>query len=109
VAGEELRLFFMPIVDAAPDGGGAGSVRLSGAEALVRWEHPRLGLLPPGAFLLVADETGLMPELDLWAVAAAIAVAASWGTDDGSRCTSRSTSPRTRSWTRGSCRPCAPP
>src|SRR5690606_1448457 len=37
-------------------------------ETLLRWEHPRLGLLAPGAFLPLAEETGSIVELDLWTV-----------------------------------------
>jgi EAL domain-containing protein (putative c-di-GMP-specific phosphodiesterase class I) len=50
-----------------------------GAEALVRWEHPRLGLLGPAAFLPLAEETGLVVEIDLWAVRAACAALARAG------------------------------
>ena len=49
-----------------------------GAEALLRWEHPRLGLLAPGAFLPMAEDIGLGVELDLWAVRSACARAAAW-------------------------------
>jgi EAL domain-containing protein (putative c-di-GMP-specific phosphodiesterase class I) len=40
--------------------------RVLGVEALIRWNHPRLGLLPPGEFLSVAEETGLMVEMGEW-------------------------------------------
>jgi diguanylate cyclase (GGDEF)-like protein len=52
----QLRVWYQPQVRAA---GG----RLAGAEALVRWEHPELGLLPPAAFLGIARQSGLMPLL----------------------------------------------
>lgn len=67
----QLRLFFQPLVDVTtPDGG------VVGAEALLRWAHPRLGLLSPAAFLPLAEESGLVTELDLWAVDAACAALA---------------------------------
>ncbi|MCL3862764.1 bifunctional diguanylate cyclase/phosphodiesterase [Actinotalea sp. K2] len=66
-AGGQLRLFYQPVVDiTGPDQG-----RVVGAEALLRWAHPRLGLLAPGAFLPLAEEAGLVSDLDLWAVDAA--------------------------------------
>lgn len=74
VDARQLRLFFQPVVDVAA--GSAGSV--VGAEALLRWAHPRLGLLPPGAFLPLAEEAGLVPELDIWAVGAAVEALARW-------------------------------
>ncbi|MDX1502039.1 MAG: EAL domain-containing protein [Thermoanaerobaculia bacterium] len=56
----ELELHYQPIVDLK-----AG--RLSGFEALVRWRHPQRGLLPPGEFISIAEETGLSVPLG-WAV-----------------------------------------
>jgi len=54
---QEFRCWFQPLVRLA-DGG------IVGYEALVRWEHPSRGLLAPGAFLEVAEESGLAEALD---------------------------------------------
>ncbi|MCW2715420.1 MAG: Diguanylate cyclase protein [Frankiales bacterium] len=74
----QLRLHFQPIVQLGVD-----EPRVVGAEALLRWEHPRLGLLGPSAFLALAEESGLVVELDLWAVRAGCAHAAGWATPAG--------------------------
>lgn len=74
----QLRLYFQPVVDISRD----GAPVVVGAEALLRWAHPRLGLLAPGAFLPLAEESGLVTELDLWAVDAACAAVAGWPTED---------------------------
>ncbi len=72
----QLRLFYQPVVDvSAPASGRSGVV---GAEALLRWAHPRLGLLAPAAFLPLAEESGLVTGLDLWAITAACSAMASW-------------------------------
>ena len=55
----EFVLHYQPIVSLETS-------ELVGAEALVRWQHPRRGLLAPGDFLHVAEETGLITELDRW-------------------------------------------
>jgi EAL domain-containing protein (putative c-di-GMP-specific phosphodiesterase class I) len=49
-----------------------------GAEALVRWNHPRRGLLAPNAFVPLAEEVGLVGELDRWVLDEACRVAAGW-------------------------------
>jgi diguanylate cyclase (GGDEF)-like protein len=56
---DELVLHWQPIV--AP-----GSGALEGLEALVRWEDPDRGLVPPGDFIAVAEETGLIDPLGRW-------------------------------------------
>jgi EAL domain-containing protein (putative c-di-GMP-specific phosphodiesterase class I) len=61
VTGNELRLHFQPSVD-LHDG------RIVGFEALVRWESPQLGLVPPGKFIPVAEESGLILEIGQWVI-----------------------------------------
>jgi len=58
LAAGELRLFLQPQVD--PQG------HMVSAEALVRWEHPDKGLVPPGTFISVAEESDLIAELGDW-------------------------------------------
>ena len=59
VAGDQLRAVFQPVVD-------LGSGAVVGFESLVRWAHPERGLLGPGQFLPVAEEAGLVPDVDRW-------------------------------------------
>jgi len=56
---DELVLHYQPQVDAL-----SGSV--VGAEALLRWEHPELGLLQPGKFINLAEEAGIIAEIGDW-------------------------------------------
>ena len=51
---------------------------MTGVEALVRWEHPEHGLLPPAEFLPLAERTGLMGDLTRWVVDAALRQARAW-------------------------------
>lgn len=66
IAVDELRLAFQPIIDLR-------SGRVEGMEALVRWQHPRRGLLPPHAFLSVAEESGAIVALGQWVLDAGCA------------------------------------
>lgn len=52
--------------------------RIVGAEALIRWQHPTCGRLEPDAFMRLAEENALLPQLTDWVVATAVGQAASW-------------------------------
>ncbi len=61
LADEEFVLHYQPKVELATG-------RIVGAEALVRWQHPEIGLLPPDRFLLAVEGSGLAVELSSWAL-----------------------------------------
>jgi len=67
----ELRLAFQPLVDLRQ-----GTV--VGMEALLRWQHPGRGTLPPAAFLPVAAQSGLSTEIDRWVLAEACLQGRRW-------------------------------
>ncbi len=69
---DEFRVFYQPIVDMARGD------RVLGFEALVRWQHPVRGLLGPGDFLDLAEETGLVVPLGEWVLRAAVDAAGRW-------------------------------
>jgi len=71
VARGEFRLFLQPLVDVA-------SEAKTGYEALLRWQHPARGLVPPDAFIPIAEETGLIVPIGEWVIRSAFAEAASW-------------------------------
>ena len=68
---DELFLEYQPIIDAR--GGGVRSL-----EALVRWRHPRRGLIPPSEFIGPAERSGLIRHLSEWVLNAALAQARAW-------------------------------
>ena len=71
----EMLLHFQPQVETA-----TGSV--VGAEALIRWQHPEYGLVPPVEFVPIAEQSGAISELTQWVLDNAIAQLAEWR-DDG--------------------------
>jgi diguanylate cyclase (GGDEF)-like protein len=72
IAAEELVLHYQPKIDLA-------RARADTVEALVRWQHPTRGLLPPAEFLPVAESTGLIGPLTQWVVRDALAQLVAWG------------------------------
>ena len=69
--GREFEVHYQPIVDLDGE-------HTVGVEALVRWRHPERGLLPPAAFLEVAESMGMLPELGGWVLREACRQAAEW-------------------------------
>ncbi|MDA3951879.1 MAG: sensor domain-containing phosphodiesterase [Spirochaeta sp.] len=67
----ELELYYQPIVDHA------GTIR--GAEALMRWNHPEQGLLSPGAFIGIAEDSRLIAPIDKLALYSAARAVVEWG------------------------------
>jgi diguanylate cyclase (GGDEF)-like protein len=68
---DEFVLHYQTVID-------LGTGRCDGAEALVRWQHPMRGLIPPDQFIGLAEESGLIVELGAWILRKACADAAEW-------------------------------
>lgn len=68
---DELRLHYQPKVEVA-------SGRICGVEALVRWEHPKRGLIPPDEFISVAEQTGQIGAITEWVIRRSLKDATVW-------------------------------
>ncbi len=68
---DELRVLYQPQIDLRTG-------HIVGVEALVRWEHPTLGLLTPADFVPLAEESDLVVEVDTWVLRHACAQAVTW-------------------------------
>jgi predicted signal transduction protein with EAL and GGDEF domain len=71
IAQNELVLFYQPIVDTK-------TLRICGAEALLRWRHPTKGMVTPDVFIPLAEDTGMIAQLGEWVLHTACADAARW-------------------------------
>src|SRR5207249_2160141 len=67
----QLVLHYQPQLDSA-------SGRVVAVEALVRWQHPEFGLVPPLEFIPAAEQSGLIRELTIWVLTTAVAQLAQW-------------------------------
>lgn len=71
IEGSRLALHYQPKIDLK-----AG--RLTGVEALVRWQHPKYGFIPPDQFYQLAEQTGLIKPLTFWALSEALRQCSRW-------------------------------
>jgi diguanylate cyclase (GGDEF)-like protein len=71
LSSKQFHLAFQPLVSAKTQ-------KLIGFEALIRWNHPKRGLVPPNIFIPVAEEIGIMPAIGEWVIDEACRAAATW-------------------------------
>ena len=68
---EELIIHYQPQINTSTN-------TLVGLEALVRWQHPTMGILSPGIFIPLAEETGMIVEIDQWVMKTAMNQVSKW-------------------------------
>jgi diguanylate cyclase (GGDEF)-like protein/PAS domain S-box-containing protein len=73
LAGGEFELHYQPLVDISAD-------RISGFEALLRWQHPEKGMIPPAEFIPVTEDIGLIAPIGEWVLREACNEAVKWPT-----------------------------
>jgi len=71
---DELMLHYQPLIDLKTG-------NLEGAEALLRWNHPQRGLIQPGRFISIAEDTGMIVPIGIWVLEQACKQAAKWRAD----------------------------
>jgi diguanylate cyclase (GGDEF)-like protein len=71
IAERQLELYYQPIVELQKN-------EVAGFEALMRWHHPLLGIVPPSTFIPLAEQTGLIVEMGAWALKQACQEATTW-------------------------------
>ncbi|MDQ0230059.1 sensor domain-containing phosphodiesterase [Metabacillus malikii] len=71
---EEFTLHYQPIIDLSTN-------KMSGVEALIRWEHPTFGMVPPNKFIPIAEETGLIVPIGEWVIRTACLQIKEWETN----------------------------
>ncbi len=74
--GNQLKVYYQPIIDLR-------NGRVVKAEALLRWLHPKLGMIEPVRFIAFAEETGLISEIGDWVFRQAADCARQWGRQTG--------------------------
>ncbi len=72
---EQLELYFHPRINVS-------SGKVVGAEALLRWNHPQRGFIPPSEFIPLAEQTGLIKSITQWVLEKSIAQCAEWNNND---------------------------
>lgn len=77
ISNNQLQLFYQVQVD--------GNHRPIGVEALMRWKHPTLGMIPPSQFISIAEESALIVELGDWGLEVACQQLGSWRVNGGKR------------------------
>ncbi|MDG5788000.1 EAL domain-containing protein [Evansella sp. AB-P1] len=71
ISNNELVLFYQPIINGE-------NKKIIGVEALIRWEHPTKGLIPPSEFISLAEELGIMPKIGDWVLRDALKQVKEW-------------------------------